>query len=327
MNQSLKLFASALLATVALPAIAAAQDARVTVDVNMRAGPSTEFPVVVTVPEAYRVTVYGCVDDYEWCDVDWRGRRGWVYADYIDYLYEGRYVPVMRYASRIDLPIVTFSLNSYWADYYRDEPWYDERARWRFVWRERRDRDRFGRLDDDDDVRIRSRIERGDDDEVRTRTRVRRGDDDDDDRDRTRVRRGDDDDDDRDRTTVRRGDDDDDRDRTRVRRGDDDDDDRDRTRARRGDDDDVRTRGRMGRAAPDDDAGAPRWMRRGGADDEVRPERGRMGRVGEDRARGGDQDAGARRRGGPDAGPSGGDDEPRRPRRQSQRQEEPGPSY
>ncbi len=98
----------------AAPTAAAAETAIVSVDLNMRAGPSTEFPVVTTLPADARVDVYGCIDGYTWCDVNFDDARGWVAADYLEYRYDGRFVPIVDYGARIDLPLVTFVVGDYW---------------------------------------------------------------------------------------------------------------------------------------------------------------------------------------------------------------------
>jgi uncharacterized protein YraI len=162
--------AAGLLATAAMPGLAAAADAVTTVDLNMRAGPATAFPVVEVVPDDAQVTVFGCVSGYQWCDVSWRGARGWVYGPYLSSFYSGRYVPLVEYSA--GLPIIDFSVDTYWDSYYRDRPWYGQRARWRYTWRDhrrdfredrredradrRRDRreDRVDRRDDRRDARV-----------------------------------------------------------------------------------------------------------------------------------------------------------------------------
>lgn len=125
---------AALLASTAVPAVASARTARVTADLHMRAGPSTRFPVVTTVPDGADVEIFGCVDGYSWCDTAWSGRRGWIDADYLTYSYQNSYVPIIDYGAQIDLPILAFSIGGYWDNYYRDEPWYGRRSHWRSVW-------------------------------------------------------------------------------------------------------------------------------------------------------------------------------------------------
>jgi uncharacterized protein YraI len=136
MRHYLMPLAASFVAIVAAPSFAAAQDARVTADLNMRAGPSTNFPVVDVIPESAPVDVHGCVKGYSWCDVSAQGSRGWVSANYLSYASGGSYVPLLSYTEEIDIPIITFSVGSYWDSYYRDRPWYGRRGIWRDRWRD-----------------------------------------------------------------------------------------------------------------------------------------------------------------------------------------------
>jgi uncharacterized protein YraI len=158
-----------LVAVTAVPAVALAQDAIVTTDLNMRAGPSTAFPVVDVLEERTPVEVHGCVAGYSWCDVSADANRGWVSGAYLSYAAGGSYVPLVEYVSDYDVPIISFSVGSYWDSYYRNRPWYGERARWRERWdanwrdirRDRRDI-RVDRRRDRRDDRIERRIDRRD---------------------------------------------------------------------------------------------------------------------------------------------------------------------
>ncbi|MBN7774866.1 peptidase inhibitor family I36 protein [Nitratireductor aquimarinus] len=55
----------------------------VTTDLNMREGPGTRYRVVLTLPNGARVVTLRCTDRYEWCEVGYAGRTGWVSARYL----------------------------------------------------------------------------------------------------------------------------------------------------------------------------------------------------------------------------------------------------
>ena len=109
---------------------ALAQNAFTTGNVNMRAGPSTQYPRVTTVPNGSGVDVHGCTSGWAWCDTSWRGLRGWVSANYLQMMYNNRRVYVPEYGPRIGVPTITFQFGNYWDRWYRDRPWYRDRNRW-----------------------------------------------------------------------------------------------------------------------------------------------------------------------------------------------------
>ncbi len=151
--------AAGFISLLAAPTVAFAQDAIVTTDLNMRAGPSTSFPVVDVVPGSTPVDIHGCVAGYSWCDVSADGNRGWVYSGYLSYAARGSYVPLVEYVSEIDVPIISFSVGSYWDTYYRGRPWYGERSRWGDRWQSNWRGIRRGQRDD----RVERRIDRRED--------------------------------------------------------------------------------------------------------------------------------------------------------------------
>lgn len=115
----------------ALPLAAAAQDAFTRGAVNLRAGPSSTYPMVATLAPGQPVQVMGCTSGYGWCDVVLPdGLRGWAYAGSLDYAYQEQRVPLATYGAVIGVPIVTFAIGSYWGDYYRDRPWYGQPRWW-----------------------------------------------------------------------------------------------------------------------------------------------------------------------------------------------------
>ncbi len=107
-----------------------AQEAYTTRQANVRAGPDRDYPLVATLAAGTPVTVMGCVSDYSWCDIVFGEIRGWMYAKSLQYVYENRWVPLYGYGAAIGLPIITFSILSYWDDFYRNRPFYRDRPRW-----------------------------------------------------------------------------------------------------------------------------------------------------------------------------------------------------
>ena len=124
------LIAAALLA----PPAAFAAPGMVTASVGLRAGPGPGFPMVDRIPEGSRVNIHGCLRGNAWCDVSWTDDRGWVSAQYLEYLYRNHYVYLPDYAEEIDVPVVPFVLSSYWSSYYAGRPWYRRHAYWNNYW-------------------------------------------------------------------------------------------------------------------------------------------------------------------------------------------------
>lgn len=161
MKRTTLTMAATLAGLLAAPSIASAAVTAITTEpVSLRAGPAYDFPVVDRIPDDARVTVFGCVRAYRWCDIAWRDARGWVRGEDLVYLYQQRRVRLIEYGPRIGLPVVVFTFDRYWDRHYRGRPFYTERSRWRTVWRSRDgDRDRV-RVDIDRDRRDTTTTER-----------------------------------------------------------------------------------------------------------------------------------------------------------------------
>ena len=122
----LALFAVTLLA----PLSALASDGYVNGYVNLRAGPGTRYPRIMTLQPGTAVAIHGCINGWRWCDVGAQGERGWIDGGYLQYPYGNRRVVLSSYGSQIGIPIVSFILGAYWGDHYSNQPWYGERQRW-----------------------------------------------------------------------------------------------------------------------------------------------------------------------------------------------------
>jgi uncharacterized protein YraI len=81
MRNKLKVAAAA--AFVSLSASAYAQSVSATTDLNVRAGPGPQYPVVGMIGAGQSTTLQGCLENSKWCSVASTGGEGWVYSDYL----------------------------------------------------------------------------------------------------------------------------------------------------------------------------------------------------------------------------------------------------
>ncbi|EAR49566.1 hypothetical protein OG2516_13801 [Oceanicola granulosus HTCC2516] len=77
------LTASAIALVTAAPVMAAPFEAGVITDLNIRSGPGPDFEVVGVIPEDGNVTVEGCLENGNWCEVTYDGTTGWSYDQYL----------------------------------------------------------------------------------------------------------------------------------------------------------------------------------------------------------------------------------------------------
>jgi len=117
-------------ALLALCAGAWAQNAMTTTSADLYAGPDDSYPEVAELDSNTPIQVYGCLDDWSWCDVGYEDTRGWLYSPDITYMYEGGYVPLYTYAPSLGIAVVPFSVDVYWGRYYQERPWFARRAEW-----------------------------------------------------------------------------------------------------------------------------------------------------------------------------------------------------
>lgn len=82
--------------------------ATTTTALNMRRGPSTDYSVILTIPANATVTVQRCTNSYNWCEVTYSGRTGFVYAAYIRSTQQQ--APVADVGAQIGLRLFEFVL-------------------------------------------------------------------------------------------------------------------------------------------------------------------------------------------------------------------------
>ncbi len=107
------------------------QMAQARVDVNLRAGPNREYPVVSALRAGTQFTVLGCLGDYSWCDVQAPPYRGWVYAENLLIFQPNGDAAALNVAGAlVGIGVTTFILNNYWRDHYYNRPWYGQSNYW-----------------------------------------------------------------------------------------------------------------------------------------------------------------------------------------------------
>lgn len=77
-----------------------------TADLNVRAGPGTEFEVVGVVGNRESVSIQGCLEGSKWCALS--GSNGWVYSDYLAAEVAGSTVVITERPAELEVPTVAY---------------------------------------------------------------------------------------------------------------------------------------------------------------------------------------------------------------------------
>lgn len=79
-----KLFATTALAATLIAGAASAETmATAGTDLNLRAGPGAMHDVIGVIKNGDEVSVTGCIESANWCEVGYDGKTGWAYGDYL----------------------------------------------------------------------------------------------------------------------------------------------------------------------------------------------------------------------------------------------------
>jgi uncharacterized protein YraI len=106
--KSLLAGAGALAAVLAIPNLAMALDAIAVTDLNMRAGPGSQYPIVATIEGNSPMQIHGCLSEARWCQVHWQGHEGWSYSEYLAITETGEQIFVPQARTVMDIPIIAF---------------------------------------------------------------------------------------------------------------------------------------------------------------------------------------------------------------------------
>jgi uncharacterized protein YraI len=112
------------------PVFAYANDGFLVSDISLQSGPDSDYPPIGDLQAGTEVDVQGCIEGYAWCDVIVGDDRGWVPGSYLEEEYDNQPVFLVDYGPRIGIPVVSFSIGTYWDAHYHNRPFYSQRTEW-----------------------------------------------------------------------------------------------------------------------------------------------------------------------------------------------------
>ena len=127
MRSIISLVALAATAVPLAPASAQTMQGTVSGATRLFSGPLSDYPRIRTLRRGAMINVLGCLRDWSWCDVTYRGDRGWIAGNTLRIRHDGRRRGV---GSGMGIGVTTFSFSTYWDSHYRGRRFYGERQRW-----------------------------------------------------------------------------------------------------------------------------------------------------------------------------------------------------
>ncbi|RWK60524.1 DUF1236 domain-containing protein [Mesorhizobium sp.] len=75
-------------------------------DLNIRAGPGPQYPVIGVLAAGQSATLDGCIQNSKWCTIAEANGKGWIYSDYVTADFGGNEVVLTRRPADADITIV-----------------------------------------------------------------------------------------------------------------------------------------------------------------------------------------------------------------------------
>lgn len=98
------------------PALADTAVSAVT-DLNVRAGPGPQYPVIGVLAAGQSATLNGCIENSKWCTIAEAGGQGWVYSDYVTADFGGSRVVLTQRRSAVAVVSPPEDIGNYPTDY------------------------------------------------------------------------------------------------------------------------------------------------------------------------------------------------------------------
>lgn len=83
-----------------------------TTDLNVRAGPGPQYPIVGSISANGEANLAGCLENSKWCQVSAAGAEGWAYSDYLVADNAGTQVVVTERPAELSVPVATYEQNT-----------------------------------------------------------------------------------------------------------------------------------------------------------------------------------------------------------------------
>ncbi|MFK0692181.1 DUF1236 domain-containing protein [Mesorhizobium sp. IMUNJ 23033] len=87
-------------------------------DLNVRAGPGPQYPVIGVLAAGQSATLQGCIANSKWCTIAEANGQGWVYSDYVTADFGGNQVVLTRRPVDADIEVVTPPSDDIYTDTY-----------------------------------------------------------------------------------------------------------------------------------------------------------------------------------------------------------------
>ncbi|AZO10604.1 MULTISPECIES: DUF1236 domain-containing protein [unclassified Mesorhizobium] len=87
-------------------------------DLNVRAGPGPQYPVIGVLAAGQSATLTGCIQNSKWCTIAEAGGNGWVYSDYVTGEFGGNRVVLTRRPAEANIAIVQPPADDIYTDNY-----------------------------------------------------------------------------------------------------------------------------------------------------------------------------------------------------------------
>ncbi|SNR58877.1 DUF1236 domain-containing protein [Puniceibacterium sediminis] len=105
--KQIALFSTAIISIAASPALAG-MSANATTELNFRSGPGSQYEIQGVIPADAEVDVVGCLDNGEWCEVNFDGQEGWAYSAYLTTPVENEPVVLYQAPKTVEIETVTY---------------------------------------------------------------------------------------------------------------------------------------------------------------------------------------------------------------------------